>query len=450
MATKSDLIEAQNFSRRRLLTAFVSGAPGGKELEPASPLRAVIAAIALTLAVVLVGVFYGLIKPGLPGDWQNGKLIVVKDTGARFVSVDGTLHPVINTASARLLLPSSGFSIVATDQSSLAGIAIGSTLGILGAPDSLPAPNALLNTGWSACVAPDNGLDVRIGGDVPSASDNAIVVSVDGKLYVIAGGRSFAVDASASDAILRAAGIATLAPVTAPASWLTLFEPGTPLAPISVSNTGQSVAGTTLRIGDVVHIGGDADDERYLVQSDGTLAELSPLAWQLYQLGSGRDLSGVTDVTSAQTSALPTATAPVGGPDWPGAGFTAATTGDRPCALVVEGATAPETVLATVPASTRLATGVQVLADHGALVRAGGRGDQSSGVLTLVDATGTAYPLPGATDETVARLGYGVDDVDEIGSGWIALLHTGPALTEKAAGLSPSGEDTSASSPGTP
>ena len=28
MATKNDLIEAQSFSRRRLLTAFVSGAPG--------------------------------------------------------------------------------------------------------------------------------------------------------------------------------------------------------------------------------------------------------------------------------------------------------------------------------------------------------------------------------------------------------------------------------------
>ena len=58
MATKGDLIEAQNFSRRRLLTAFVSGAPGGKELQPSSPLRAVIAAIALTVIVVLVGVFY--------------------------------------------------------------------------------------------------------------------------------------------------------------------------------------------------------------------------------------------------------------------------------------------------------------------------------------------------------------------------------------------------------
>ena len=34
MATKKDLVEAQSFSRRRLTTAFVSGAPGGREVEP--------------------------------------------------------------------------------------------------------------------------------------------------------------------------------------------------------------------------------------------------------------------------------------------------------------------------------------------------------------------------------------------------------------------------------
>src|SRR6478609_7625036 len=116
MATKGDLIEAQNFSRRRLLTAFVSGAPGGKELQPTSPLRAVIAAIALTVIVVLVGVFYGLIRPGLPTGWENGKLVLVSDTGARFVTVDGVLHPVINTASARLLLPADNFGVISTDQ----------------------------------------------------------------------------------------------------------------------------------------------------------------------------------------------------------------------------------------------------------------------------------------------------------------------------------------------
>ena len=40
MAAKRDLVEAHQFSRRRLITAFVSGAPGGREVEPARSGRA--------------------------------------------------------------------------------------------------------------------------------------------------------------------------------------------------------------------------------------------------------------------------------------------------------------------------------------------------------------------------------------------------------------------------
>ena len=42
MATKKDLVEAHAFSRRRLVTAFVSGAPGGREVEPVRPGRVLI------------------------------------------------------------------------------------------------------------------------------------------------------------------------------------------------------------------------------------------------------------------------------------------------------------------------------------------------------------------------------------------------------------------------
>ena len=46
MATKKDLVEAYSFSRRRLVTAFVSGAPGGREVEPARPGRTIVGGVA--------------------------------------------------------------------------------------------------------------------------------------------------------------------------------------------------------------------------------------------------------------------------------------------------------------------------------------------------------------------------------------------------------------------
>lgn len=441
MATKSDLIEAQNFSRRRLLTAFVSGAPGGKELEPTAPLRAVIAAIALTVGVILVGVFYGLIKPGLPNGWDNGKLILVSDTGARFVTIDGELHPVINTASARLLLPASDFAVITTDQQNLAGVSLGSTLGIVGAPDELPPGENLVNTGWSACVTDDAALEVSIGRSDPAPTDRAVVVEADGERYVVVGERSYAVDATGSDAVLRAAGITSLDPVAVSADWLNLFLPGTPLEPLTVPDAGEPLAGTELRVGDVIHTRGAAEDDRLLVQSDGTLAELSPLAWQLYLLGSGADLDGVTEVSASDVADLPSATEAAGGEDWPTTGFSALEQDQRPCAVLAGDGATTRTVLAAKDADADAKAGVDVAAGHGALVYAGGRGEQNTGILTLIDATGTAYALPGATEETVNRLGYDLDDIGSAAQGWIALFDTGPALTEKAAGTSPAVAD---------
>lgn len=438
MATKGDLIEAQNFSRRRLLTAFVSGAPGGKELEPTSPMRAVIAAIALTALVVLVGVFYGFIRPGLPNGWENGKLILVSDTGARFVTVEGVLHPVINTASARLLLPSAEFDVISTDQQNLDDARIGDTLGIVGAPDELPAPDRLSNAGWSACVTDDATLDVQIGAPSPAVSQRAAVVESDAKLYVIDGGQSFAVSGN-SDAVLRAAGIATLDPAVVPSDWLNLFTPATALAPLVVDGFGTPVAGSDLTVGSAVHITGTPDDERLLVQADGTLAPLTPLAWQLYLLGSGSSASEAVELSNAEAAAagLGNAERPAGGEDWPAEGFQAIADGERVCATLVPGEGQAATALATQDEATSTEAGVHVVPGTGALVRAGGRGEQSTGIVTLVDATGTAYPLPGATEETVLRLGYTLDDIGSISGGWTDLLPTGPILSEAAAGLPP-------------
>ena len=52
MATKKDLVEAHAFSRRRLVTAFLSGAPGGREVEPARPGRTIVGGLALAVLLV--------------------------------------------------------------------------------------------------------------------------------------------------------------------------------------------------------------------------------------------------------------------------------------------------------------------------------------------------------------------------------------------------------------
>jgi hypothetical protein len=49
VGTQRDLVEAHSFSRRRLLTAFVSGAPVGRAVEPARPGRTLVGGLALAV-----------------------------------------------------------------------------------------------------------------------------------------------------------------------------------------------------------------------------------------------------------------------------------------------------------------------------------------------------------------------------------------------------------------
>ena len=81
MATKRDLVEAHQFSRRRLITAFVSGAPGGREVEPARPGRALVGGLALALLVVAGGAVTGLIFGRDEADWKQPGLVISKERG---------------------------------------------------------------------------------------------------------------------------------------------------------------------------------------------------------------------------------------------------------------------------------------------------------------------------------------------------------------------------------
>jgi hypothetical protein len=74
----------------------------------------------------------------------------------------------------------------------------------------------------------------------------------------------------------------------------------------------------------------------------------------------------------------------------------------------------------------------------GALVRAQSA-EGATATVSLVDGSGRAYPLPDASDEVLARLGYDADDVTRVPPAWASLLPTGPTLTVEAAATEVSG-----------
>jgi hypothetical protein len=71
MTTRRDLVEANSFSRRRLVTAFISGAPGGREIEPARPGRTIVGGFALAVLLVGGAAIVRTSSPSLPAEWSS-------------------------------------------------------------------------------------------------------------------------------------------------------------------------------------------------------------------------------------------------------------------------------------------------------------------------------------------------------------------------------------------
>lgn len=459
MASKKDLVEAQAFSRRRLLTAFVAGAPGGRELEPTKPMRAVVTGLLLSVLVVLGSVVARMLNPGLPTGWENNRLIVA-DSGARYVSVDGTLYPVLNLTSARLLIPSD-FQVSKAKDAKLANVPRGATVGIPGAPDALPAPDALVGDGWLSCIDDgrrqttilSNGAVARAVAAEQTAVERAVasneqqppavLVEVGDQEYLVTEGRRHLVPEGERDAVMRALALATAQPWSVSGAWLSLFPPGAELNALRLPGAGEPLApelgapqgaavGSVIRVTDVPTAGVAA----WVIDTEGRLAPLSEVALNLYRLGSGALMGPDIEVKGAEIAGLRT-TATVAPPDWPSALPEIATT-EAVCArLSTAGVLEGDAPVRLVPTEQQVIAGdgtlVFIDGSGGALVQPIAGGADAVGWARLIDASGTAFPIPSNPDIVITRLGYALEQVVRVPQEWLDLFAHGPALSVEAA-----------------
>ncbi|UXY30290.1 type VII secretion protein EccB [Streptomyces sp. HUAS TT20] len=166
MASRRDQLNAYTFAKRRMLAAFVQPSSDGSEEGAPRPLRAVLPGTIVGVVVMAVFGAWGMFRPTAPQGWDTPgeKVIVASKSTTRYVilTTDGKrqLHPVLNMASAKLLLKDGKGDVVTVDESILDNgkIPHGVTIGIPYAPDRLPSGDeAGAKKRWAVCERPSAG-----------------------------------------------------------------------------------------------------------------------------------------------------------------------------------------------------------------------------------------------------------------------------------------------------
>ena len=451
MSTKRDLVEAHAFSRRRLVTAFVSGAPGGREVEPNRPGRAIIGGVALAVLLVAGAAIAGVFSPVTPANWRDSGIVIAKESGNNYVVIeDGDPLRPTDPVSARLIFGSDTKArTVAQDE--INKVEIGDDIGIFGAPDSLPSTSLLVDTGWSACMNDAGGAQFRIDSRPATRPAPAAAVTVqgrDGRRYLVAssgngtGAHRLALGPGRrANGILARLGLASATTYTVPDEWLNLFPAGPALAEGSFEVSGSrrpasyaaQLGDPGLEVGQLVSYVG-----KTYVLGDRVPVEVAPFAAAVYEIVSGET---PVEIDSFDARADPATDLAV----WPAAEPVALAA--EPCAVLDAAAgRASRTLLATSPTGDASALDVgdairhSVAPGQGAYVRTAGHGDDSGGQQWVVDSGGTRYRLGGIGVETADKLGYAGYDVPTIPDAWIEQFGCGPELSTAAAMAEPDAE----------
>ncbi|MBH5337288.1 type VII secretion protein EccB [Streptomyces pactum] len=163
MASRRDELNAYTYAKKRMIAAFLQPTPAGTEEGAPRPLRAVLPGM-IVGALILAGFgAWGMFKPKAPEGWDKPatNVIIGSDSTTRYVVLvtnkKAQLHPVLNLASAKLLLDPGKGKVIKVDEKVLdsGDLPHGPTLGIPYAPDRLPAPGeAGKAKRWAVCQQP--------------------------------------------------------------------------------------------------------------------------------------------------------------------------------------------------------------------------------------------------------------------------------------------------------
>ncbi|MGV9713522.1 type VII secretion protein EccB [Gordonia sp. NPDC003424] len=302
------------------------------------PMRAHLQALVVggVLGLMLLGGcgVWALIRP--QGSVGDATIVVSRTGGGTYVLVDGTLHPVLNLASARLVTGSAESPATVSD-GKLGAYPRGPLLGIPGAPSALPASAHPGRSYWSVCdtarTSPDaagESTELTVIGDRPvlgrgidaASDDDGLLVTSGATTYLIytidRGDERVAVRAAvdtASVAVMRALHLEGVVPRAISPGLLNTVEEVAPLAVPVIDGGGEPgpLPSDAVRVGSVIKTVGVDDRTTYYVVLAGGVQQISEATAEILRLADHRDGAPVPALAPGLVAAVRTMTSlPVG------------------------------------------------------------------------------------------------------------------------------------------
>ncbi|WP_319053520.1 type VII secretion protein EccB [Streptomyces europaeiscabiei] len=501
MASRRDELNAYTFAKRRTLASFLQPSPSGSEEGAPKPLRALWPGVIVGVVILAVFGGIGMFSPTAPKGWDKAEehVIVASDSTTRYVvlKTDGQkqLHPVLNMASAKLLLDPGKAVVVTVDEKILDSgkPPHGATIGIPYAPDRLPsADEAETAKRWAVCERPGDGgraiqkaafvlaekeFSRTAGANRLSGGDLMYVVGPDEKSrYVVdARGTAYQLADPADTELLKALDTQGRDPQRVSREWLDTLHKGDPISIPEIDGTpgAKANASTGLeqydKVGEVIKAY-DGQRMQYYVVLPGEVARISAfVATLLLNSGDLVDVGQAGEAQQVHPSAVADSTTFAADRTWPTSrpktvndGADATSGRNTVCNVLLSVGSKGRTTLSTWVGTdfpAQLPTGsssAYVTPGSGQLYRQFQGTETTAGGVFLVTDTGLRYALQSNSDSVTdddgvgtsakrreeelneakiaqTRLGYEKVTPSPVPVQWSTFLPTGPRLSEAAA-----------------
>lgn len=316
-------VNGYRFLIRRLEHALIRGDSRMIHDPMRGQTRALI--VGAVIAVLITGActVMAFFKPS--PNFGDAQILLSKSSGAAYVRIGEQVHPVLNLASARLIVGKND-SPKDVDDKFLNGLPRGPMVGIVGAPTSIRGGDDMTKSSWTVCdnlqtpgVTESTGSagltttvlanDPQLGADIHQADPSqAILTVVNDTNYLIYQGVRAQIDLT-DPVLVNGLHLQGARPRPVSRSLLNTFPLVDPIAPVTIEGAGEPspVLGRDHPVGSIVKTVDSQGQQLYAVLREG-LQPVSPATADIIRYGesNGESSGEPREITPAVLADAPT------------------------------------------------------------------------------------------------------------------------------------------------